>query len=98
MALDLDIGRIGIWSPAPVWEKAGGEAAEAAAELGELGYGALWQGRSEGDLGLQSSLIQASEKLVLATGIINIWTNEPSTVAANYTSIERDHPGRLVIG
>src|SRR4051812_45549331 len=98
MALDLDIGRIGIWSPVPVWEQEGGEAAEAAAELGELGYGALWQGRSEGDLAVQRSLIEASGKLVLATGIINIWTNAPSLVAASYTSIERDHPGRLVIG
>lgn len=97
MALDLDIGPIGIWGGAPAWEKAP-DAAEAAAELGELGYGALWLGRSEGDLGIHRALIEASERLVLATGIVNIWTNEPSTVAASYTALERDHPGRILVG
>ena len=97
MALDIDIGRIGIWGAAPVWEQAP-DAEEAAAELEELGYGALWHGRSEGDLALQRRLIAGTDRLVLASGIINIGTNPPSTVAASYTAIEREHPGRLVIG
>ena len=97
MALDIDIGRIGIWGPAPAWEQAP-DADEAAAELEELGYGALWHGRSEGDLALQRRLVGATDKLVLATGIINIWTNPPSTVAASDAAIEREHPGRIVIG
>src|SRR3954469_17043185 len=98
MGLDLDIGTIGIWTPAPMWARDPGESAEAAAELEELGYGALWHGRAEGDLALQRTLIEATGRLVLATGIINIWTEEPSLVAASYTALERDHPGRAVIG
>jgi probable F420-dependent oxidoreductase len=98
MALDLDIGRIGIWSAAPIWERAGGEAAEAASELEELGYGALWLGRSAGDLAVHRALVEATNRLVLASGIINIWTEPAEVVAASYTAIERDHPGRIVVG
>jgi probable F420-dependent oxidoreductase len=98
VALDLDIGPIGVWSPAPVWEKAGGEAAEAAAELEELGYGALWLGRSEGDLAIHRALVEATDRLVLASGIINIWTEPAELVAASYAKLEADRPGRIVVG
>jgi probable F420-dependent oxidoreductase len=92
----LDIGPVGIWTSAGLWK--GEEALEAAAELDELGYGALWLGGSDGGLELHEALLAASRRLVVATGIISIWIDPPAKVAASYQRLERSHPGRLLIG
>jgi probable F420-dependent oxidoreductase len=92
----LDIGRVGIWTYG-LWQDAG-DAAEAAAELDELGYGALWLGNSDGGLELHEALLAASRRLVLATAIISIWADPPGRVAASYQRVERSHPGRILIG
>jgi hypothetical protein len=65
----LDIGPVGIWT---YGLRMGDETAEAVAELDELGYGALWLGSSDGSLELHESLVAASRRLIVATGIINI--------------------------
>jgi probable F420-dependent oxidoreductase len=92
----LDIGRVGIWTYG-LWQDAG-DAAEAAAELDELGYGALWLGNSDGGLELHEALLAASRRLVLGTAIINIWVNPPARVGASYQRVERSYPGRILIG
>jgi probable F420-dependent oxidoreductase len=92
----LDIGPVGIWTYG-MWQDAD-DAAEAVAELEELGFGALWLGFSDGGLELHESLLAASKHLVLGTAIINIWMNSPSKVAASYQRVERSHPGRMLIG
>jgi hypothetical protein len=77
----LDIGPVGIWTSG-LWQ--GDDAAEAAAALDELGYGALWLVSSDGGLEPHEALLAASRQLIVATGIINIWMNPPTTVAASY--------------
>jgi probable F420-dependent oxidoreductase len=91
----LDIGPVGVWA---YGLSQGAEATEAVAELDELGYGALWLGSSDGGLELHEALLAASRRLIVATGIINIWTNPPAKVAASYQRVERSHPGRMLIG
>jgi hypothetical protein len=71
----LGIGPVGIWTYG-LWQGAD-DAAEAVAELDELGYGALWLGNSDGGLELHEALLAASHRLILATAIINIWVNPP---------------------
>ena len=93
--MELDIGPVGIWGYGN-WH--GDDAAEAVAELDELGYGALWLGSSDGGLELHEALLAASHRLILATAIINIWVNPPARVAASYQRVERSHPGRILIG
>jgi hypothetical protein len=46
--MTLNLGPAGIWASSRLWAAAGDTLAEAAAELDELGYGALWLGSSSG--------------------------------------------------
>jgi probable F420-dependent oxidoreductase len=94
--MTLDIGPVGIWTYG-LWQDAD-DAAEAVAELEDLGYGALWLGFSDGGLELHEALVAASRRIVLGTAIINIWGNPPARVAASYQRVERSHPGRMLIG
>jgi probable F420-dependent oxidoreductase len=94
----IDVGRVGIWSPARIWSDAGDELSAAAAELEELGYGAIWLGSSRADLELQSQILSSTRTLVAATGILNIWTQPADQVAASYSRLAPDHADRLLLG
>lgn len=94
----IDIGPVGIWTSSGLWTAAGDELTDAAAELNDLGYGALWIGSSVGDLQLQESLLAATTRLVVITGIINVWTNPPELVAESYRRTNTAYPDRIVIG
>lgn len=95
--MKIDVGRVGIWSPSPAWEGSP-ELADAAAELEDLGYGALWLGSSRGDLELPQALLQSTRRLVVVTAIINVWTDPAPDVAARYAQVEAEAPDRLLIG
>lgn len=92
------LGALGIWSRElrfgdPV------EALEAAAELDGLGYGALWVPDIGGPvLETVSRLLAAAPRVTIATGILNVWMHDGREVAADLERIERDHPGRFVLG
>jgi probable F420-dependent oxidoreductase len=94
--MDIDLGRVGIWSPSQAW--ATPELADTAIELEELGYGALWLGSSRGDLELPATLLASTRRLVVATAIINVWTNPAQQLAARYSEVEAQTPERLLIG
>jgi probable F420-dependent oxidoreductase len=93
--MDIDLGRVGIWSPSSGWEHTP-DLADAAGELEQLGYGTLWLGNSRGDLELPSALLQSTRRLVVATSIINVWTNPAPELAARYSEIKT--PSRLLVG
>jgi probable F420-dependent oxidoreductase len=91
---------IGIWSG---HLRAGGDpllAAEAAAELEELGYTALWlPGFTDGALVEPiSAVLGATTRLVAATGILNVWMREPARTAADFGRIQTAHPDRFLLG
>jgi probable F420-dependent oxidoreductase len=95
----MEMGPIGVWSgELRAVEK--GERAEAAAELDQLGYGAAWvpAGGDEGQLQAFREMLDASSRLVLATGILSIWTTVPETVASGHRALEQEHAGRFVLG
>jgi probable F420-dependent oxidoreductase len=90
--MTIDVGRYGIWQRAGL---SPGFAAEAEA----LGYGAIWIGGSPpGDLALPESLLDATERIVIATGIVNMWGTPPAEAAASYHRIAAKHPGRFLLG
>ena len=93
------IGKIGIWSMEMRYGDPG-ETTEAAAELEELGYGALWiPGAMGGDLlGDISHLLAATQKMTLATGILNIWMHEAQDVAEWQRGLSIGDANRFLLG
>jgi probable F420-dependent oxidoreductase len=89
---------VGLWTSSGLWTAADGEMADAAAELDDLGYGALWLGSSSGSLHPHESLLAATTRLVVASGIINVWTDPPALVAGSYQRVSAAYPGRILIG
>ncbi len=87
------LGRIGVWRGFNDVDSV------LAKRIEELGYGTIWQGGSPGaDLGRAEELLDATESLHIATGIVNIWKTDPADLAASYHRIEAKHPGRLLLG
>jgi probable F420-dependent oxidoreductase len=86
-------GRFGIW------RGAGQVTPELAVGLERLGYGTLWLGGSpDGQLAQVDQLLDATTRLSLATGIVNMWKDEARTVAASFARIDQRHPGRFLLG
>jgi probable F420-dependent oxidoreductase len=84
-----------------LWEDGGKlsrDGAEAAAELEEVGYGAVWLGRADGKLRLAEALLDATNRLVVGTSIVNIWMYDPPVVAASYRRVSDRQGDRLLVG
>ena len=91
--------RIGIWSlELRFGDRA--EAADAAAELEELGFSAIWiPGGVGGDLfGDVERLLSATQRAVIATGILNIWKHTPQEVCKWWGSLSHDRRSRALLG
>lgn len=99
MTVKRRLGRIGVWSLELRFGDHG-EAAEAAAELDELGYAALWVpggvgGNITGDL---DRLLDATRRATVATGILNIWKHEPADIAAWWQGLDESRRARVLLG
>jgi probable F420-dependent oxidoreductase len=91
----VDLGRIGVWT---TYRAIGEEHAGEAALLAEqLGYGTFWLGGSP-RLPSVRPLLEATERLVVATSIVNVWAYEPEQLAAEHAALARDFPDRLLVG
>jgi alkanesulfonate monooxygenase SsuD/methylene tetrahydromethanopterin reductase-like flavin-dependent oxidoreductase (luciferase family) len=91
--------RVGVWTTAldtvsPA--QAGGHAAE----LEALGFGSLWFGEAYGREAFTNAslLLGASERLVIGTGIANIYGRDAVTGNAAGRTLHAAYPGRLVVG
>ncbi|WP_166902733.1 LLM class F420-dependent oxidoreductase [Mycobacterium sp. DL440] len=92
LSLKPDLGRYGVWTFGAVQP-------EQAAEIEQLGYGALWVGGSPAaDLAFAEPILERTQTLQLATGIVNIWTADANAVAESFHRIEAAHPGRFLLG
>ena len=94
-----DIGRLGIWSMELRFGDPGA-AVDAAAELEALGYGALWvPGGIGGDLtGDLSRLLDATRRITIASGVLNLWKHDAAEVAAWFAGLPADQQSRLLLG
>jgi probable F420-dependent oxidoreductase len=91
----MQLADIGIWTS---YRALGEEnAGEAAALAEQLGFGAFWLGGSP-LLPAVRPLLAATERIVVATGIVNVWDYEPATLAAEHAELTADFPGRLLLG
>lgn len=94
-----DLGRVGIWYGA-IDALPSSQAREAARLIEELGFGSLWVAEAVGRDPFVSStvLLSATQRLVLATGIANIYARDPMTMAACHKTIAEAFPDRFMLG
>jgi probable F420-dependent oxidoreductase len=91
------LGRVGIWARELRFDPDPGAITDAAAELDELGWSALWIPDVGGDVfGAVDLLLGATTSAAIATGILNIWVQDPAEVAR--ATDERSEAGRFVLG
>lgn len=94
----MELSGTGIWSSHLRYGDAG-QAAEAAAELEELGYTALWIPDVGGPvLDSVENLLTATKTVTIATGILNLWMHEPADVAAAHARLSAAHGRRFLLG
>lgn len=87
------LGRVGLWRAGPLLTP------DLAAAAERLGYGAIWIGGSpDADLAIAEQLLDATETVTIATGIVNIWKSPATEVAASFHRLEQTHPGRFLLG
>src|SRR3712207_1930139 len=90
--MTIDVGRYGIWEMRAL-------SPQFAVEAEALGYGAIWIGGSpSGDLALAESMLDATRRIVIATGIVNMWKTPAQEAADSYHRIAAKHPDRFLLG
>jgi probable F420-dependent oxidoreductase len=90
----------GIWSGELRRHADEAEVADAATELDELGYSALWMpgGERGGVFNRLSALIRATSTATVASGILSIWVHDPEIVAAERAQLYDASEGRFLLG
>ncbi|MEU9452685.1 LLM class flavin-dependent oxidoreductase [Streptomyces sp. NPDC048277] len=88
----IDLGAVGVW-------RHDRTEPGLAVALESLGYGTLWLGNvTDPELTEAERLLDATERLVLATGIVNIWSNPAEEIVRSYRRIAERHPDRFLLG
>ncbi|BDB40637.1 MULTISPECIES: LLM class F420-dependent oxidoreductase [Mycobacterium] len=86
-----DLGRFGSFGR--------GVTPQQAREIEALGYGAVWVGGSPpAELDWVEPILEATNTLQVATGIVNIWTAAAAPVAESFHRIDKAYPGRFLLG
>jgi probable F420-dependent oxidoreductase len=95
----MDIGRVGLWTflldqhPTP-------RVREVAREIEAMGWPTLWRPESSGrDVLISASvLLEATSKLIVASGIAQIYARHPVTMVAAQKTLFEAHEGRFLLG
>ncbi len=94
------IGRVGVWLGPIGVEPAGAERA-AIARIEQLGFGAVWFGEGRNNreaLSHAALLLRASERLMIATGIANIWARDASAAINGANTLNEACEERFLLG
>ncbi len=95
----LQLPRLGLWT-ASLDAVPLARACELAAEVEQLGYGALWLPEVAGRDVLVSlgALLRSTDRLVGATGIASIWARDAVTMTGGVKALTEAFPERFVAG
>ncbi|MCG5220396.1 LLM class F420-dependent oxidoreductase [Streptosporangium sp. KLBMP 9127] len=96
--MTLHLGRFGVWL-GPAFDD--GTRRELVVEAEALDYGTAWLGMgksSVADLESVSRILDATSTITVATGIVNMWTNDATTLARSYRRIADRHADRFLLG
>jgi probable F420-dependent oxidoreductase len=94
----LRLGRIGAWFN-PRYDD--DTRTEFVVQAEALGYPTAWLGFGRapiGDLALVERVLDATATITVATAIVNMWTNDPTDIAAAYRRIAARHHDRFLLG
>ena len=96
--MTTEIGKLGVWTPLDA--NTPEESVEFAQQLEAWGYSALWIPEAVGidPFCTLAYLAARTEKIVLATGIANIYARDPMTLKAIHKTMATLAPGRFVLG
>jgi probable F420-dependent oxidoreductase len=70
-------------------------------EAEALGYATAWLGmgsRAMPDLDFVERALDATRTIIVATAIVNMWTNDAATIARSYQRIAAKHSDRFLLG
>ncbi len=94
----MELGKIGVWT----WldHLSANEAAEFAGRAENWGYSALWIPEAVGrdPFALIGFLAARTERLILATGIANIYARDPMATKAIWKTLSELAPNRFILG
>lgn len=89
----MNLGRYGVWIHKDRVD------AHLAREIESLGFGAIWIGASpDGDLSPVPEVLAATERIAVATGVVNMWATPAATAAESYHRLVAAHPDRFLLG
>lgn len=86
------VGRYGVWHSSRT------ATPELARGIEGAGYGALWLGSAAEDLSGAEAMLDATSTLVVATGIVNVWQTDATSLARAYARVAAEHGDRFVLG
>jgi probable F420-dependent oxidoreductase len=95
----MDLGRVGIWTFTLDLQPIA-RAREVAAELDELGYGAIWlpDAVTKDPLVHAALLLGGTTRITVGTGIAQIYGRDAMTMNAGWKTVSEAFPGRFVLG
>ena len=95
----MKLGPIGIWTTTLDAQPAA-KAQAAARELEQLGYAAVWFGESVRREAFSNAgiLLAGTTRIVIATGIANIYARDALTMSAGQKTLAEAYPGRFLLG
>jgi probable F420-dependent oxidoreductase len=96
----VTLGPVGVWL-GTIGALPAAEERAAVRELEAAGYGTVWFGEtpfSKEALSHAALILDATERVTVATGIASIWLRSPSSAASGAATLAEAHPGRFVLG
>jgi probable F420-dependent oxidoreductase len=95
----MDIGRVGLWTFL-LDQHPTSQVRELVQEIEEMGWPTLWRPESTGrDVLVSSSvMLDATSRLIVASGIAQIYARHPVTAAAAQKTLFEAHEGRFLLG
>jgi probable F420-dependent oxidoreductase len=90
----ISLGPVGLASSYPYTDDAA-VVADEAQRVERLGFSTLWR---SGNLPMLDAAVRATTSIPVATGVIPVDSVPAADVIATYRSLQRDHPGRFIVG
>src|SRR5438093_9772753 len=94
----MELGKLGVWTGMDGMSAA--QEVAFAQRVEERGYGTLWIPESRGRNALVHSswLLSHTQRLIVATGIANIYARDPMAMATGHRTLAEQSGGRFLLG